>query len=74
MLKMTKKENVDEIIYDLKMKGSADFEVDEVESFSVDTLTTGGFCFTSQSRYFEVLNLTAARKEINKLGKNILHM
>lgn len=69
---MTKKENVDEIIYNLKMKGTADFEIDDVESFSADELQGGGFRFQSQSRYFEVKNLTAARKEINKLGKIVL--
>lgn len=71
---MTKKENVDEIIYNLKMKGTADFEVDGYESFAATELKGGGFCIESQHQYIEVANLTEARKTINKLGKNILWM
>lgn len=69
---MTKKESLDSIIYDLKMKGSADFEVDEEESFSAESLEKGGFVIESQHRYIEVKNLTEARKTISKLGGKLL--
>jgi hypothetical protein len=69
---MTKKENVDEIIYNLKMSGSADFEIDEAESFSASELQNGSFSLQSQTRYMEVKNLTEVRKTINKLGKTVL--
>jgi hypothetical protein len=73
-MRLTKKENVDEIIYTLKMSGTADFEVDEYESFSIIRLENGQYALKSQIRYMEVKNITEARKTINKLGKNILWM
>jgi hypothetical protein len=69
---MTKKETLDNIIYDLKMKESVYFEVDGWESWSADKLTNGGYCLESQLRYVEVANLTEARKTISKLGKKLL--
>lgn len=69
---MTKKETLDNIIYDLKMKGRVDFEVDEHESWSAEALDKGGYRFESQYRYLEVSNLTEARKEIRNLGQKLL--
>jgi hypothetical protein len=71
---MTKKENIDEIIYGLKMSGSADFEIDECESFTISRLATKGYVIESINRYIEVANLTEARKAIAKLGVKILWM
>lgn len=72
VIKVTKQENLDSIIYDLKMKGSADFEIDGYESWSAHALVGGGYCLESQYRYLEVSNLTEARKEIRKLGRELL--
>ncbi|QIW88625.1 hypothetical protein P59_256 [Bacillus phage P59] len=69
---MTKKESMDEIIYNLKMSGNADFEIDNHESFASGELQAGGFYIESQFRYMEVKNLTEARKVISKLGQKIL--
>jgi hypothetical protein len=68
----TKKEVLNDIIYDLKMSGSVDFEVDNFESFNACELVGGGYCFQSQFRYLEVRNLTEARKEISKFGQKLL--
>jgi hypothetical protein len=69
---MTKRETLDSIIYDLKMKGKADFEADD-KSFSVDSLGKHhGYSIEGIETLILVPNLTAARKEISKLGKNLL--
>lgn len=69
---MTKKEVLDEIIYNLKMNDSADFEVNERESYTIDHLTSGAWRIQSSDRYMECRNLTEVRKTISKLGKNLL--
>jgi hypothetical protein len=69
---MTKKETMDSIIYDLKMKGHADCEIDNAESCTLDKLAGGGYCLESQFRYMEFKNLTEVRKEVSKLGQKIL--
>lgn len=68
---MSKKEIISDIVYDLKMHGKADFEVDE-ESYSVEELQNGGYVIQSICRYIEVRNMTDFRKEVSKLGKNFL--
>lgn len=68
---MTKVESVNNILYDLKLKGSADFEAD-YESYNISELNNGGYVIESHSRYIEIQNLTQARKEINKLGTKLL--
>jgi hypothetical protein len=68
---MSKKEVINEIVYDLKMSGNVDFEVDD-ESYSVDSLQNGGYVIRSICRYIEVKNLTDFRKEVSKLGSKLL--
>jgi hypothetical protein len=68
---MTKKEVLNDIMYDLKMKDSVYFEADD-DSYSAGKLLNGGYVIEGVSRYIEVPNLTAARKEIAKLGSKLL--
>jgi hypothetical protein len=69
---MTKKEVLNDIMYDLKMSDSVSFEVDE-ESYTADKFTNGnGYVIESKDRYLECKNLTEVRKEISKLGKQLL--
>ena len=69
--RMTKKETLDSIIYDLKMKDAAFFEADD-DSYEIGKLLNDGYVIEGVSRYIEVNNLTGVSKEIAKLGKNLL--
>jgi hypothetical protein len=71
---MTKKEQLDNIIYDLRMKGKADFEADD-KSFSIDSLGhKKGYCIEGLETLIFTPDIAATRKEIAKLGKNLLWM
>ena len=72
---MTKKESVDNIIYDLRLSGSADFEADD-RSFTVNLLegSKGEYKIEEGAENVTLKGLTAVRKHISGLGKNILWM
>ena len=67
---MTKRECLDELIYNLKMHDSADFEADE-RSYTVSK-NGREYMVETSTKYYECKNLTEVRKTISKLGKNIL--
>lgn len=69
LVRLTKKEAIAEIMYNVSFHDSADFEVDE-ESFSINK--DGGYWLKGINTSIYCENKTDLRKAVSQLGKNIL--